>query len=96
MSLLANRFVNRVLHKTCGPRCCRCVRCGHRPDRGGTRRTTTRRPVPSPTWKWPSQWQGKPLRPLALSEVEQRFASHFPGTLARLTDGRQVLVCCAR
>ncbi len=40
----------------------------------------------------PQQWQGRPLRPLALSEVEQRFARRFPGTLARLTDGRQVLV----
>ena len=40
----------------------------------------------------PTEWQGKPLRPLALSEVEMRFARHFPGTLARLTDGNQVLV----
>ncbi|MDB5914465.1 MAG: hypothetical protein JWP22_3140 [Ramlibacter sp.] len=27
-----------------------------------------------------------------LTEVEQRFARQFPGTLARLTDGQQVLV----
>jgi hypothetical protein len=40
----------------------------------------------------PAQWQGHTLRPLALSEVEQRFARQFPGTLARMTDGRQVLV----
>ncbi|MEO5672953.1 MAG: hypothetical protein ABIR26_19865 [Ramlibacter sp.] len=40
----------------------------------------------------PTQWQGQPLRPLALSDVEQRFARQFPGTLARMTDGRQVLV----
>jgi hypothetical protein len=40
----------------------------------------------------PAQWQGQPLRPLALSEVEQRFARQFPGTLARMTDGHQVLV----
>ena len=40
----------------------------------------------------PAQWQGQALRPLALSEVEQRFARQFPGTLARMTDGRQVLV----
>jgi len=40
----------------------------------------------------PAQWQGQPLRPLALSEVEQRFARQFPGSLARMTDGRQVLV----
>ena len=40
----------------------------------------------------PSQWQGRPLRPLALSDVEQRFARQFPGTLARMTDGHDVLV----
>lgn len=40
----------------------------------------------------PREWQGRPLRPLALSDVEQRFAERFPGTLARATDGRQVLV----
>lgn len=43
-------------------------------------------------WEWPQQWDGARLRPLALSAVEQRFARHFPGALARLTDGRQVLV----
>ncbi|CAA9428554.1 MAG: hypothetical protein AVDCRST_MAG51-2491 [uncultured Ramlibacter sp.] len=40
----------------------------------------------------PTHWQGQPLRPLALSEVEQRFVRHFPGSLARLTDGQEVLV----
>jgi len=42
--------------------------------------------------EWPSQWDGVPLRPLALSEVERRFADRFPGSMARLTDGQQVLV----
>ena len=42
--------------------------------------------------EWPAEWQGRPLRPLALSAVEQRFASRFPGRIARLTDGEQVLV----
>lgn len=42
--------------------------------------------------EWPDAWEGKPLRPLALSAVEQRFADRFPGRLARLTDGEQVLV----
>jgi hypothetical protein len=45
-----------------------------------------------PAMELPQHWQGQPLRPLALSDVEQRFARHFPGTLARLTDGQQVLV----
>ena len=42
--------------------------------------------------EWPTQWDGQTLRPLALSTVEQRFAARFPGHIARLTDGAQVLV----
>jgi hypothetical protein len=42
--------------------------------------------------EWPAAWEGRPLRPLALGIVEQRFASRFPGQIARLTDGEQVLV----
>ncbi|MDB5897274.1 MAG: hypothetical protein JWP41_876 [Ramlibacter sp.] len=49
-------------------------------------------PLPAAGGEFPSQWQGRPLRPLMLTEVEQRFARQFPGTLARLTDGQQVLV----
>ena len=30
--------------------------------------------------EWPTQWDGRALRPLAMSEVEQRFAGH-PGRL---------------
>ena len=40
----------------------------------------------------PSEWEGRPLRPLVLTEVERRFARQFPGSLARLTDGERVLV----
>lgn len=40
----------------------------------------------------PSTWDGRALRPLALSAVEQRFAARFPGHIARLTDNEQVLV----
>lgn len=40
----------------------------------------------------PATWQGVPVRPLALSAVEQRFAERFPGHIARLTDGRQIVV----
>ena len=40
----------------------------------------------------PREWEGKRLRPLALSAVEQRFAAQFPGRVARLTDGDSVLV----
>lgn len=39
-----------------------------------------------------AHWQGQPVRPLALSAVEQRFAERFPGAITRLTDGRQIVV----
>ena len=42
--------------------------------------------------EWPHQWHGNTLRPLALSEVEQRFAQGFPGAIARMTDGSRMLV----
>jgi len=49
-------------------------------------------PPPRAAVELPSQWDGRALRPLALGAVEQRFASHFPGQIAKLTDGAQVLV----
>ena len=49
-------------------------------------------PAPVAAPEWPSQWDGRALRPMALSEVERRFASRFPGAIARMTDGRQQLV----
>jgi hypothetical protein len=42
--------------------------------------------------EWPATWEGRRLRPLALSTVEMRFASQFPGRIARLTDDEQVIV----
>ena len=42
--------------------------------------------------EWPHEWDGRALRPLAMSEVEQRFAAHFPGAIGRFTDGERVLV----
>ena len=42
--------------------------------------------------EWPATWEGRRLRPLALSAVETRFASQFPGRIARLTDDEQVIV----
>ena len=42
--------------------------------------------------EWPQTWDGAALRPLALGEVEQRFAERFPGAMARFTDGRGTLV----
>lgn len=40
----------------------------------------------------PGNELGAPLRPLALTELEQRFARRFPGSLARMTDGTHTLV----
>jgi hypothetical protein len=48
--------------------------------------------VTSAAPEWPTAWEGRALRPLALSAVETRFAARFPGHIARLTDGEQVLV----
>ncbi len=42
--------------------------------------------------EWPAQWDGRALRPLAASAVEQRFAARFPGAIARFTDGQRVFV----
>ncbi len=40
----------------------------------------------------PGNELGAPLRPLALTELEQRFARRFPGSLSRVTDGTHTLV----
>ncbi|MDF3863028.1 exosortase Q [Pseudomonas denitrificans (nom. rej.)] len=42
--------------------------------------------------EWPVQFEGRPLRPLALSPVEERFAKDFPGQLGRFTDGQRSIV----
>lgn len=42
--------------------------------------------------EWPQAWDGRALRPLALSAVEQRFAARFPGAIGRFSDGERVLV----
>lgn len=86
---LANRFVNRIAHKAVfGIVMLLCVIW--------SAASAFHRPVaPAATAvfeEWPSEWDGVPLRPLALSEVEQRFAQQFPGAIARMTDGEQVMV----
>ena len=42
--------------------------------------------------EWPAQWEGRPLRPLALSDVERRFAARFPGAIGRFDADGRVLV----
>ena len=88
--MLENTFVNRVLHKTLWA--VLLPGCMLWSVAVATRRPDARQPAPKTVSELPSQWQGQPLRPLALSAVEQRFARNFPGTLSRMTDGRQVLV----
>jgi hypothetical protein len=47
---------------------------------------------PSAASEPPREWDGQPLRPLALGDVEQRFAARFPGTITRLSDGTRLVV----
>ena len=85
----ANRFVNRIAHKAvfaCVMGLCLLWSAAF------ALRTPEAPATPASFHEWPSHWDGVPLRPLALSEVEQRFADRFPGAIARLTDGRQTLV----
>lgn len=41
---------------------------------------------------WPLQFEGKPLTPLALTELEKRFATGFPGHINRFTDSKREIV----
>jgi len=49
-------------------------------------------PATTTPTEWPREWNGRPLRPLALGQVEARFAAQFPGRIERLTDEESVLV----
>ncbi|MES2583134.1 MAG: hypothetical protein V4627_10490 [Pseudomonadota bacterium] len=92
--LLENRFLNRVLHKTLWalvlPLCALAGAVHVAADADPDLQTT--RAAPSLSVELPSEWQGAALRPLALSDVELRFAKHFPGSLARMTDDKHTLV----
>jgi hypothetical protein len=41
---------------------------------------------------WPGTFEGRPLRPLPLSERDQRFARDFPGHVGRFHDGQRELI----
>ena len=88
--MFENSFFNRVIHKSLWlvllPACMLWAVFA-----------ALNRPVALPDQRagsseFATEWQGQPLRPLALSEVEERFARRFPGSLSRLTNGTQVLV----
>lgn len=93
MRMFDNLFLNRVLHKTLWlaflPLCALWGVAQTRASQGAEQARNASTPAGA---ELPAQWNGVALRPLALSEVEQRFARRFPGTVARLTDGEQVLV----
>ncbi len=96
-TLLAQRFVHRVLHKAgFGTLLLLCALWALAqallPSSPSASSTTPSARLQAGAWEWPAQWDGAALRPLAMSPVEQRFARQFPGSLARLTDERQVLV----
>lgn len=87
-TLFANRFVQRVLHKTAfAAALALCTLWGL----AQAVRPGDAVPAQTSAWEWPSQWEGAALRPLALGPVEQRFARQFPGAIARMTDGERVL-----
>ena len=85
---LANRFVHRIAHKALfGVAMAVCALASV------AQAWQAPASLPSQAFhEWPSTWDGAPLRPLALSEVEHRFAQRFPGAIARMTDGQGVFV----
>ena len=46
--------------------------------------------VPFPGW--PTEFEGKKLTPLPLTELEERFNADFPGEIGRFTDGKREIV----
>lgn len=88
MNILENRFVNRVLHKTLWaavlPLCAAVgvvQAVGYDPQAAADSAAQASARGSS---ELPAEWQGAPLRPLALSDVELRFVRHFPGTVTRM------------
>jgi hypothetical protein len=85
----ANHFINRIGHKTAFALAMLLCMLW---STAGALQAPAAPEAMAASHEWPSQWDGVPLRPLALSEVEQRFADRFPGAIGRMTDGTQTLV----
>ena len=66
--------------------------CAALPSLAGRHDATNESVLGAISTELPRDWNGRPLRPLALGAVEARFASHFPGRIARLTDEQSVIV----
>lgn len=85
----ANRFVNRMAHKAAfAGVMLLCLFWSAVSGLAAPAAPT----IPGAFHEWPAEWDGAPLRPLALSDVEHRFADRFPGAIARMTDDRQMIV----
>jgi len=41
--------------------------------------------------EWPHEFEGRALRPLALSAVEEKFGQQFPGVIARFANGERIV-----
>ena len=41
---------------------------------------------------WPTEFEGRPLTPIALTEQERGFSRGFPGKIARFSDGHRELI----
>lgn len=41
---------------------------------------------------WPTEFEGKTLTPLPLTEIEQLFNADFPGKIGRFTDGKREFI----
>ncbi|MDP9893636.1 hypothetical protein J2W32_002298 [Variovorax boronicumulans] len=85
----ANHFINRIGHKTTFALAMLLCMLW---STAAALRAPAAPEAMAASHEWPSQWDGVPLRPLALSEVEQRFADRFPGAIGRMTDGTRTLV----
>ena len=92
MNTTFNSFTQRVLAKAAfGAAMLGCALASAIGVAGGSAGDADRA-APTLASELPRTWQGVPVRPLALTAVEQRFADRFPGSIARLTDGRQIVV----
>lgn len=49
-------------------------------------------PGTAPFPGWPSEFHGKTLTPMPLTELEERFNTDFPGKIGRFTDGKREFV----
>jgi hypothetical protein len=44
-------------------------------------------------YPFPDRYQGRKLKPLALTERERQFYRHFPGKMSKMTDGIRHITC---